>query len=260
MSNFTKMTVAQIRRYFKETVPTPAELAQLSADQRVGVRHVVQSYLHQLEAQRLEKERLSALHKFERKARLAGYTYIAGVDEAGRGPLAGPVVAAAVILPENFSVTGLNDSKKVSPLNREKLYTIITKNAIAWSVGAGQVAEIDQYNILNATKMAMRRAILGLTTKPDYVLLDALELEDLPYPQQGIIGGDGLSASIAAASIIAKVTRDRLMCELAELLPGYGFAEHKGYPTREHRKAIAQLGATPFHRQSFMLLPAEEER
>lgn len=258
MSNFTKMTVAQISHYLRETTPPAAEIAALTADQRVGVRRLVQSYLHKREAMRLEKERLSALHRYESKARLAGYRYIAGVDEAGRGPLAGPVVAAAVILPENFVLPGLNDSKKVSPPKREELYTAITRSAIAWSVGTGQVAEIDQHNILNATKMAMRRAILALTTRPDYLLLDALELEDLPCPQLGIVSGDALSASIAAASIVAKVTRDRLMCELDELLPGYGFAEHKGYPTREHRRAIARLGASPFHRHSFLLLPGEE--
>ena len=260
MSSFAKMTVAEINRYLKETVPTAAELAELSADGRVGVRRLVQSCLHRLEAQRAEKERLFALYEFERTARQAGYSYIAGVDEAGRGPLAGPVVAAAVILPQNFFAAGLKDSKKVAPRKREELYHEITTHAIAWSVGMGQVAEIDRYNILNATKLAMRRAIQSLTTKPDYVLVDALALEDLSCPQQSIIGGDRLSASIAAASIIAKVTRDRLMCELAELVPGYGFAEHKGYPTREHRQAIARLGPSPFHRRSFLLLPSEEEK
>ncbi|MCR3922807.1 MAG: ribonuclease HII [Firmicutes bacterium] len=258
MMDFTKMTVTQINHYLDQAQPAAHELTLLSTDSRIGVRLLVERHLNRQKARQVEKERLQALQNYEREARMLGYTYIAGVDEVGRGPLAGPVMAAAVILPEEFFLPGINDSKKVSPQKREKLYDTISQVAVAWAIGSAQVGEIDQYNILVASKMAMKRAILALDVKPDYVLIDALTLADLLYPQRGIIGGDGLSASIAAASIMAKVTRDRLMCELDDMIPGYGFAEHKGYPTREHRRAIARLGPCPFHRRSFALLSEED--
>ena len=172
--------------------------------------------------------------------------------------MAGPVMAAAVILPADFYLPGLNDSKLMTAMKRAELYEQITQKAIAWSVGIGEVAEIDHVNILVASKRAMFRAVMSLPFKPDYVLIDALRLDELPYPQQGIIGGDAKSVSIAAASIIAKVTRDRWMCEMDKVFPGYGFAVHKGYPTTEHRRAIEQLGICPMHRKSFMLLRTED--
>lgn len=200
---------------------------------------------------RRERERLDAMLVVESEARRQGLNLIAGVDEAGRGPLAGPVVAAAVILSEELFFPGLNDSKLVSPGRRETLYEQITSQALAWSVGFGTVPEIDALNILQATRLAMRRAVTSLTVSPDLCLLDALHLDGLECPQQVLIGGDRLSQSIAAASIIAKVTRDRLMLEMDKVYPGYGFARHKGYATPEHYRTLAEKGCCPLHRKSF---------
>lgn len=201
---------------------------------------------------RKERERLAAMLVIETEARGQGHNLIAGVDEAGRGPLAGPVVAAAVILPDDFFFPGLNDSKLVSPGRRETLYEEITYHSLAWSVGLGTVSEIDDLNILQATRLAMRRAVTSLTVSPDLCLLDALHLEGLECPQRAMVGGDRLSQSIAAASIIAKVTRDRLMLEMDRVYPGYGFARHKGYPTPEHYRNLAEKGSCPLHRKSFL--------
>ncbi|NLZ38118.1 MAG: ribonuclease HII [Firmicutes bacterium] len=252
MKDFSKMTVAEISRYLSEDSPERGELDLLAADSRVGVQRLLKKHLQKSNAERLEEKRLAALLKYENKARQLGYTYIAGVDEAGRGPLAGPVMAAAVILPENFLLPGLKDSKKLTPKKREELYTQITEAAIAWSVAKSDVLEIDRYNIFQATKLAMKRAISALPVVPDIVLIDAITIEGLKIPQQSIISGDSLSASIAAASILAKVTRDRYMIELDKSNPDYGFAQHKGYPTKAHRQAIARMGLTCHHRRSFL--------
>lgn len=257
LRNFAKMSVEEICRSLNEAAPSREELMHLSGDRRSGARREAERYLARSEREQSECKRLNAMLSFEQTARENGYVAVAGVDEAGRGPLAGPVVAAAVILPDNYFLRGLNDSKKVSHAKREELYLSITKDARAWSVAVGEVAEIDKFNILAASKLAMYRALSSLTVAPDFVLIDALELEGLPVSQLGIIGGDSLSLSIAAASILAKVTRDRLMCEIDKLFPGYGFAVHKGYPTALHRRAIAELGPCTIHRKSFLLLPEE---
>ena len=193
-----------------------------------------------------------------------GYSFIAGIDEAGRGPLAGPVVAAAVILPlgdaSPHSLTpgecmecfaGVRDSKQMTPREREHLYDVIMQHALAVGVGIGSVEIIDERNILQATKYAMREAIARLTPSPQALLLDAIYLHDVELPQRSIIKGDALCLSIAAASIIAKVTRDRIMVALHELFPVYGFAQNKGYGTPEHLAALREHGACPHHRQSF---------
>lgn len=257
MKNFAKMTVEEIGRYLNEAAPSTEDIRQLSEDRRSGARRLAERFRARHEAIMLEQQRLQVMLSYERAAGENGFTYIAGVDEAGRGPLAGPVMAAAVILPQDTVITGLNDSKKLSAQKREELYHVIVGTAVAWAVGIGEVSEIEQYNILGATKLAMGRALVSLRTEPDFVLLDALELEGLPVPQLGIIGGDGLSLSIAAASVIAKVTRDRWMCEMDKAYPGYGFAENKGYPTAQHRQAIEKLGPCPMHRKSFLHLPEE---
>ncbi len=184
-----------------------------------------------------------------------GYCFIAGLDEAGRGCLAGPVVAAAVILPleeDCLSIfVGVRDSKQLLPHARESLYQVIMQHAVAVAVGFGSVALIDERNILQATKYAMRAAIAELSTAPQALLLDALLLSDISLPQRSIIKGDASCLSIAAASIVAKVTRDRLMLELHELYPAYGFAQHKGYGTEAHLAALHEHGACPIHRRSF---------
>ncbi len=188
---------------------------------------------------------------FEQKAQKAGYSCIAGVDEAGRGPLAGPVVSAAVVLPHDFNGKGVNDSKKLTPKQRDALYTVIMENALAVSVGSASHGEIDQINILRASLLSMKRAVNGLILIPDLLLIDGKFTIDSPIPQQAIVKGDSLSISIAAASIIAKVTRDRIMAEMHLFYPGYGFDRHKGYPTKAHRLALADLGPSPVHRCSF---------
>jgi ribonuclease HII len=188
----------------------------------------------------------------ERALRARGFLLVAGVDEAGRGPLAGPVVAAAVILPEDFALDGLTDSKKVSAPKREKIYAILTATAeILWAVAEASVEEIDRLNILRATHLAMARAIQGLPSKPDHALVDGLPVRGLPVEHTAVVEGDTLSLSIAAASIIAKVTRDRLMVELDTRFPQYGFARHKGYGVREHLEALRNHGPCPAHRRTF---------
>ncbi len=174
-----------------------------------------------------------------------------GVDEVGRGPLAGPVVAAAVMLDPEQPIAGLADSKTLSPPRREHLAELIQAQALAWSLGRAEVAEIDQHNILQATLLAMQRAVLTLSLTPDQVLVDGNRVPALPYPAQAIVGGDGSEPCIAAASIIAKVARDQEMVAADAMYPGYGFAQHKGYPTRQHLTALDQLGVTPLHRRSF---------
>jgi len=188
----------------------------------------------------------------ERALRARGFLLVAGVDEAGRGPLAGPVVAAAVILPEGFALDGLTDSKKVSAPKREKIYAILTATAeIFWAVAEAGVEEIDRLNILRATHLAMARAVERLPRRPDHALVDGLPVRGLPVAHTALVGGDGLSLSIAAASVIAKVTRDRIMTLLHEEYPRYGFARHKGYGVKEHLEALRNHGPCPAHRRTF---------
>lgn len=198
-----------------------------------------------------ERERLHKMTEFERDCYSKGYKIVAGVDEAGRGPLAGPVVAAAVILGEGVLIPGVNDSKKLSEAKREYLYNEIKEKALCCSVGIADEKTIDEINILNATYLAMKRALEGLPEKPQYILLDAVTLKCVDIPQKGIIKGDSLSLSIAAASIIAKVERDRIVSQYDELYPQYSFSRHKGYGTKEHIECIKKYGLLPIHRRSF---------
>lgn len=188
-----------------------------------------------------------------------GYRRVAGLDEAGRGPLAGPVVAAVFIIPPNFYCEGLNDSKRLTALQRERYYRELTAGGLEYGVGIIEPAEIDRINIYQASRQAMLRAINNLATAPDFLLVDALVVPDTVIAQQAVIHGDSLSVSIAAASVIAKYTRDQLMIEYDQKYPGYGFAKHKGYPTPEHYRALQQLGPSPIHRHSFRLIQEEAE-
>jgi ribonuclease HII len=188
---------------------------------------------------------------FERLARNSGFPLVAGIDEAGRGPLAGPVVAAAVILPAGLLIKGVNDSKKLSPDTRERLFDAIIAQALSVGVGMGSAELIDRINILQATRHAMLEAVSQLAPQPDYILIDGISTINSPIPQKTIKKGDSLSLSIAAASIIAKVTRDRLMRELDKIHPGYGFSGHKGYGSVLHLEAIRRLGPSPVHRLTF---------
>jgi len=200
----------------------------------------------------------SALTLFDMKLRKEGFTALCGTDEAGRGPLAGPVYAAAVMLPEGLEIEGLDDSKKLTAKKREKLLDIIIEKAAAYSVCVGTVEEIENINILNAALLAMNRAVCSLKSKeggiakPDIVLVDGSIARGFSYPAEAVIGGDGKSASIAAASILAKVSRDAYMKKLDEKYPEYGFARHKGYGTKEHYAAIELFGPCPEHRLSFL--------
>lgn len=188
----------------------------------------------------------------ENQLRAAGHRIVAGIDEAGRGPLAGPVCVAAVVLPDDFTHTLLNDSKKLTEKRREELFAELTADPrIRWHCETVAAAEIDRVNILQATWLGMRRCALALTPRPDAALIDGRPVRDFPVPQRALVKGDSLSFSIAAASIIAKVTRDRLMLELAVRHPGYGFEIHKGYPTPAHLAALERLGPCPEHRVSF---------
>lgn len=198
-----------------------------------------------------EKVRLLAMSAYEKQAFREGCRFIAGIDEVGRGPLAGPVAAAAVILPAGFFIPGINDSKQVSARLRIKLASAIKKEAIDWAVGFVYPPHLDEVNILNATREAMAAAVRELRIKPDLLLIDALKIDDIHIRQQSIIKGDSLSISIACASILAKVERDETMQAYDQLYPDYGFARHKGYATREHLEALARLGPCPIHRRSF---------
>ncbi len=199
-----------------------------------------------------EIERLQNMLSYENAAMQEGYSFIAGVDEAGRGPLAGPVVAAAVILPKGLLIEGVNDSKKLSEAKREALFDIIKEKALTYGIAAVNEKCIDEINILNATKKAMTEAINQMKPKPDYILLDAVKLENIETKQVPIIKGDSLSLNIAAASILAKVTRDRIIREYDSQYPEYGFAVHKGYGTPQHISAIKKIGLCPIHRLSFI--------
>jgi ribonuclease HII len=189
---------------------------------------------------------------FETACHSRGLRWIAGVDEAGRGPLAGPVAAAAVILPPHFTCIGLDDSKKISAIRREQLFETITRNPqIIWAIGTADHEEIDRLNILRATHLAMRRAVEALTQTPDHCLIDGLPVRNFPFSHDGIVKGDGLSLSIAAASIIAKVTRDRIMRVVDQEFPQFGFAKHQGYGTKGHLEALRIHGPCRHHRRSF---------
>lgn len=199
-----------------------------------------------------EEERLKQLKQIEEEIYNTGVETICGIDEAGRGPLAGPVVVATVIMPRDSFIEGVNDSKKVSEKKRELLYDLITKEAIAWGVGIIDQKEIDRINILNATKEGLTTAIKNLEVKPDRIIVDALKgIDTLGIPYTSIIKGDAKCYSIAAASIIAKVTRDRIMRQWDEIYPQYGFEKHKGYGTAMHMQAIREYGLCPLHRRSF---------
>lgn len=197
-----------------------------------------------------ERERLFLMGEYERK--YADKQFICGVDEVGRGPFAGPVMAGAVILPADCEILYLNDSKKLSPKRREALYDEIVSKALAWSVARVEPERIDEINILQATFEAMREAVSKLDKRPDIILVDAVHIPELDIPQESIVKGDAKSLSIAAASIVAKVTRDRVMEEYAALYPGYGFERNMGYGTAEHRDALRTRGATPIHRKTFI--------
>lgn len=222
----------------------------LQEDSRQGVQKLLQQRRKQLEAERVEQERLEALMSLEKDLYSQGAEWIAGVDEVGRGPLAGPVLAAAVILPHTSRIRGINDSKKLSKKKLVEIYDTIKEEAVAIGIGQVEAETIDQVNIYQATKIAMKEAIQNLGLVPNHLLIDAMEL-DIPIEQTSLIKGDARSQSIAAASIIAKVERDRLMEAYDQEFPGYDFANNVGYGTPSHLAGLRQLGPSPIHRKTF---------
>jgi ribonuclease HII len=244
------MTIKEIKSLVAEMSGDDPLLTKLKKDNRKGVQKIIEQYNRSLQKLKKEKEEFSNLTIFENKIYRQGYSAIAGIDEVGRGPLAGPVVAAAVILPQDFYLAGLNDSKQISETKRNEFYDVIWEKADSIGIGMIDAEEIDTINIYEATKKAMLHAISNLQSNPDYLLIDAMKLHT-PYPQESIIKGDSKSVSIAAASIIAKVTRDKLMKDYALTYPGYGFDKNAGYGTKEHLEGLKQNGVTPIHRKSF---------
>lgn len=249
----TRASLTELRRrYLTEGQPLPAEVeAALRSDDRAGARAILAAIERRRAADRAEGQRLSRMLRFEQRLWDAGIRRIAGVDEAGMSPLAGPVTAAAAILPVGCRLRGVDDSKKLDPRTRERLALEIRDAAIAWAVAFVEPEEIDRLNIYWAGIEAMRRAVAALSPAPEHLLLDARHIPGLPLPQQGIVKGDQKSLSIAAASILAKTARDARMRELDAAYPGYGFARHKGYPVQEHVEALERLGPSPVHRRSF---------
>jgi ribonuclease HII len=254
LERFLQKSVPELREIFLERArPVPKGLVEaLETDPRQGAQQLAKRIRQRRRSNRVEGQRLHALLRFELELWLEGMTLVAGVDEAGMAPLAGPVVAGAVILPQHYKLRGLDDSKKIlDEARRAELAEQIKCDAICWSVGFAAVEEIDTINIYHAGLLAMQRALEGLSCIPEFVLVDARRIPNCAIPQRGIIHGDALSATIAAASIIAKTTRDAHMIELDAQYAGYGLATHKGYPTPEHCRLLKQLGALPIHRRSF---------
>ena len=225
--------------------------AALKADSRPGAKAILAAVSRRRSDNRSEGQRLRKLLRYESALWADGIVHVAGVDEAGMSPLAGPVAAAAIIFKRGDSIPGIDDSKKLTPAVRERLALEIKAVAISWSVGFAEVDEIDTINIYWASLLAMRRAVEGLQIRPDHLLIDARRLKEVQLPQQSITKGDTKSLSIGAASILAKTARDALMQKLDEQHPGYGFGKHKGYPVKEHLAALRRFGASPIHRRSF---------
>ena len=244
------MKIAEVKELFAGE-PTEQQLAELAQDERSGVQKLVASYYKRLEKLKAAKQRFYEMQAFERECYAAGQQLVAGVDEAGRGPLAGPLVIAAVILPQDDFINGLNDSKQLSAAKRDLLYEEIMAKAIDIEVNIVSVSNIDELNIYAATQQGMAQVIENLHCKPQTALIDAMPLRLPDIEVKSIIHGDALSVSIAAASIIAKVTRDRIMERLDEVYPAYGFAHNKGYGSAVHMQALAEQGATRWHRRSY---------
>lgn len=245
------LSITEVKNLLQTIVdPDDERLKEFRNDARKGVIAAVRSWDKKVEKQQLAQEKLQEMLAYEKRAWAHGKKFIAGVDEVGRGPLAGPVVSAAVILPEDFNIVGINDSKQLSLAKRNELFDIIQEKALAVGVGIKDAAVIDQVNIYEASKLAMLEAIEQMPIQPDHLLVDAMTLP-LPVSQESIIKGDAKSVSIAAASIIAKVTRDRMMEKYDVMYPGYGFPNNAGYGTKEHLTALEDLGVTPIHRRSF---------
>ena len=252
VSEMEERKIGQIKEELKAATEAmlPSFIMAYESDERSGVIKLVEQAKKRLQKLEEERKRIWKLQEYERK--YGQYTYICGIDEVGRGPLAGPVVAGAVILPKDCDILYINDSKKLSAAKREELYDVIMEKAVAVGIGMASSQRIDEINILQATYEAMREAISKLSVKPDILLNDAVTIPGVSIRQVPIIKGDAKSISIGAASIVAKVTRDRLMAEYDKVLPQYGFASNKGYGSAEHIRALQEAGPSPIHRVSFI--------
>jgi ribonuclease HII len=253
MEEWIRQPVSRLKaRFLDGSEATPRGLLEaLEADSRRGARELAARLRARARANRAEGLRLRRLLQYESELWAQGFNLIAGVDEAGVAPLAGPVVAGAVVLARDYKLRGLDDSKRLDEPTRDRLAGMIKTDAVAWAVGVAEVEEIEVLNIYHAGLLAMRRAVEGLKLTPDFILVDARKIPDCAVPQRGVVHGDALSASIAAASIIAKTARDAMMVELDAQYPGFGLAEHKGYPTPRHFEALRRLGASPIHRRGY---------
>lgn len=244
--------ISEIKKELSRTQPKELEafIRKYAVDDRMGAQNIVHSAEKALEKYRAEQLRTYEMYAYERK--FADKRYIGGIDEVGRGPLAGPVVTCCLILPKEYPILYLNDSKKLSAAKREELYDVLVKEAVCYSIGLEENTVIDEINILQATYKAMRNAVNTMKIAPEQMLCDAVTIPGIAVPQLGIIKGDAKSATIAAASIVAKVTRDRMMEEYDKIYPQYGFAANKGYGTKEHIEALKKYGPCPIHRRSFI--------
>ncbi len=251
--NLQAMKTKEIETMLQQTADEDRSflLEKMQQDSRKAVQNLSAKYQRQMEKQEKERLRMEAMWQFEQQAKEKGYQWIAGTDEVGRGPLAGPVVAAAVILPEDADLPEIKDSKKLTEKQRDHLDKLIKEQAIAWAIAEVDRKTIDEINILEASRLAMQKSVQMLEQPADFVLVDGLPNPQITLPSEAIVKGDNRSISIAAAAIIAKVYRDHLMDIYDKQYPGYGFAANKGYPTAEHMQAVADLGPCPIHRMSF---------
>jgi ribonuclease HII len=251
--NIKKMSLKELQELISDRGPDVWQevITTLGSDPRGGAQKLVRFCQTRLEEHRRERERIGRMFSYERQVWAMGYKLVAGLDEVGRGPLAGPVVAAAVILPGEVILPGLEDCRRLSGRRRQELYEEIQAQALAIGVGMVHPEGIDEANVMMATYKAMVKAVGDLPMAPDYLLIDSLHLPGVAQPQAPIAGGDGQSCSIAAASVVAKVTRDQYMVEMDKLYPQYGFASHKGYGTLEHRDALERYGPCPIHRKTY---------
>ncbi|SFD81041.1 RNase HII [Lentibacillus persicus] len=246
-----KQSIALLKQLLESNQLDETAINKLKSDERKGVQQLIAKYERKKSAEFELENQFMRMSQYEQKYYADGYDYIAGMDEAGRGPLAGPVVAAAVILPSHFKLLGLNDSKQLNEKTRETYFTIIKNQAVSYGISVIDSKKIDEINIFEATKLAMYEAVNQLNPAPEHVLIDAVTLDALPCPSDVITKGDQKSISVAAASILAKVTRDNIMKDLHNAYPSYGFSSNMGYGTKQHIDAIKEQGITPYHRASF---------
>lgn len=251
--NIQQKTISEVKDILtQEENISESLLAAMKNDSRIGIQKLLERYYREQEEQIKRQEKVQFMLFHEKKLWSKGFSFIGGIDEAGRGPLAGPVVSACVVLPKDLIIEGVDDSKKLTSYRREQLFGEIMEKALSYGIGVVDNGKIDDVNIYQATIESMEQAVNACSQSPDYLLLDAMQLKSIPLPQLSLIGGDAKSQTIASASILAKVTRDKIMEAFAKIYPEYGFERHKGYGTEEHVEAIRKHGPSPIHRKSFL--------